>query len=463
MSGVGRLAADWLWLVGKAADPEGTLRLHSPLNDRIQQLFGAGNLGDLVVKLGRKLGPDALASIGDQVQNDMEIYQRINVPNTPLNAVSRGLGALVPDLALSYALPEVKIAHVLFWPALAYTKARGEGKSQAEAVQAAIEAAAMLKAGEPLAPLARELTDSRAVALVKKGFRALLGGEFGFVSGALQPGATPSSALASAVQFGGMSAKGAEPMESRPNAPSAGEGWTGYTASGSGKAEAPEGKGAEGILEGIRRIAGGASNATQASAGGAIRLGRLDYTEGQAQQPFGETKTKWSLERVGEVGRETPEAAPGRASIDEHEKIASFRRRAGIARYVLEDKPTGAVARVEANGRTFYGVSTGLQRGAAKGALRVAAFERLRENFLWARRWSDVEFLKHAEAHALLRAAGSGRLPLRLSIYVDRPTCPWCRNQLGYLLRDLGVEELTIHILGERIPIRILPSSSILE
>jgi hypothetical protein len=213
LSGIGQIGADWLRLTGKAVDPEGTLGLYSPLNARIEELFGARNLGDLIAKLGSKLGPDALQGIGGQVQRGEEVYQRINVPDTPLNAVSKGLGAIVPDLALSYALPEVKIAHALFWPALAYTKARGEGKSQAQAVEAAIEAALMLKAGEPLAPLARELTDSRAVELVKRGARAVLGGEFGFTSGALQPGATRSSALSSAVQFGLMNAKGAEPGE----------------------------------------------------------------------------------------------------------------------------------------------------------------------------------------------------------------------------------------------------------
>jgi hypothetical protein len=300
VSGAGRLATDWLSLMGKAVDPEGTLGLNSPVNAKLQQLFGAKNLGDFVVRIGRKLGPDALSRIGGEIQHDEEIYQRIHVKDTPVNAVSKELGAFVPDLALSYALPEVKIAHVLFWPALAYTKARGAGKSQAEAVEAAMEAAVMLKAGEPLGPLARELTDSRAVELVKKGTRAVLGGELGYVLGAVQPGATPSSALASAVQFGGTSAKGVERGELAVDERIAGEGLRGAAAMSSERAGSkttdearPTGQpGGEGILKGIRRIVFGGPYPAGAGRGNDMGSESLGYAGDEAKPTYEEVAAK---------------------------------------------------------------------------------------------------------------------------------------------------------------------------
>jgi deoxycytidylate deaminase len=56
-----------------------------------------------------------------------------------------------------------------------------------------------------------------------------------------------------------------------------------------------------------------------------------------------------------------------------------------------------------------------------------------------------MRFMNHAEAHALIAAHEMlGTLPSKVTIYVDRITCPFCRNELKYLLKELQIEELKI-------------------
>ena len=67
---------------------------------------------------------------------------------------------------------------------------------------------------------------------------------------------------------------------------------------------------------------------------------------------------------------------------------------------------------------------------------------------------SRRQFLTHAEAQALINAhrQAGGRLPERLTLYVDRPTCPQCfgsmseptERGLRVLAELYGVKELTV-------------------
>ena len=146
------------------------------------------------------------------------------------------------------------------------------------------------------------------------------------------------------------------------------------------------------------------------------------------------------------------------------EEIARFRKKAGLPIFD-GSKSAGAVARVVVDGQQYFGVNTGHQprigsvpfraTGSPKRLYRLDAFEAVKGSFPWARSWADVEFLKHAEAHALLRAARGRSLPRRLTLHVDKITCGWCENQLAPLLRNLGVEELTIYSGDNQIPIRV--------
>jgi hypothetical protein len=145
------------------------------------------------------------------------------------------------------------------------------------------------------------------------------------------------------------------------------------------------------------------------------------------------------------AGQEQPPTEPrGRGAGEAaFSAIASFRTKAGLPDFQADRPNTGAVARIVVGPRAYYGINTGFQAtGEPKRVLRRDAFETLKEDFPWAKNWAWVEFLKHAEALALLRAARSGKLPRRLVMHVDRKLCGWCRSQLPHLMRKLEVEEI---------------------
>jgi hypothetical protein len=133
-------------------------------------------------------------------------------------------------------------------------------------------------------------------------------------------------------------------------------------------------------------------------------------------------------------------------------EIANYRQQTGMPAYQWRPGETGTVAYVEVGGRRFYGHNTGLERkylNTDNRALREAALAEIQnktgqlKNFKYGD-W-DVRFLTHAEAEALVKAhAQFGRLPERMTLYVDRITCNNCEESLPLLVEAYGVKELRI-------------------
>lgn len=82
-----------------------------------------------------------------------------------------------------------------------------------------------------------------------------------------------------------------------------------------------------------------------------------------------------------------------------------------------------------------------------------------------ARKWrkqlgfgnGKAQFLFHAEAHSLMRAYDKfGSFPKNVDIFVDRITCSNCKAYLPDLLKEMGVDELTIHQKnGKKVSIKV--------
>lgn len=142
-----------------------------------------------------------------------------------------------------------------------------------------------------------------------------------------------------------------------------------------------------------------------------------------------------------------PEVRDAQYAKDRFDELADHRTTAGYP--VYRENAPGTVAMVQLNGKTFHGISSGLD--PANYSLPVEArrrlVERLRDKFgLTAKHLGEAEFVSHAEAEALLRAFDHfGALPEVVEIYVDRETCDPCEADLKRIARMLGVKELRIY------------------
>ncbi|MDR6226336.1 pre-toxin TG domain-containing protein [Desmospora profundinema] len=132
--------------------------------------------------------------------------------------------------------------------------------------------------------------------------------------------------------------------------------------------------------------------------------------------------------------------------------------------YSLKNGRTGTVARVEVNGRGIFGVNTTLIK-QSKWAPRHMD---LRRKWLKEVKWvppkknepkhlGHAQSLSHAESHALIRAYErmerlGEKMPKKLTMHVDRPTCNICKGEMPALLKRLGVEELHIFSGGRQVP-----------
>jgi MafB19-like deaminase len=149
-------------------------------------------------------------------------------------------------------------------------------------------------------------------------------------------------------------------------------------------------------------------------------------------------------------------------SAEESSRIAAFRQSHGIPQLDLTPTtggPTGTVATVRVNGRDIYGLNTTLERqylGVDTLAARRAVLQQIQQQ-LGKLQGATIErsgqFLTHAEAQALMNAQRElGKLPERLTLFVDRPTCPQCfgsmseptERGLRVLAELYGVKELTV-------------------
>jgi deoxycytidylate deaminase len=61
-----------------------------------------------------------------------------------------------------------------------------------------------------------------------------------------------------------------------------------------------------------------------------------------------------------------------------------------------------------------------------------------------------AQFLRHAEADSLYAAftKNDDQLPKTVVMYVEKPTCPFCKKGLPLLMQALGVEKLVIYQEG---------------
>jgi hypothetical protein len=123
-------------------------------------------------------------------------------------------------------------------------------------------------------------------------------------------------------------------------------------------------------------------------------------------------------------------------------EIAKFRKLNNLPEFIQSVDTTGTVAKVEIGKKTFFGISSKLSPKSLP--LRRKWFELL--NFNPPRKHlGNARFLSHAEAHALINAFEDiGYLPKKITIFVDRETCRWCVYEIHYLMKKMGIEELTI-------------------
>jgi hypothetical protein len=149
---------------------------------------------------------------------------------------------------------------------------------------------------------------------------------------------------------------------------------------------------------------------------------------------------------------------PGEANAH----IAAYRQAHGMPAIDLTPVtggPTGTVASVRVNGREIYGLNTTLERqylGVDTLAARREVLQQIQQQLgkmPGATIERSAQFLTHAEAQALINAhRTAGRLPERVTLYVDRPTCNMCagstetatENGLRVLAELYGVRELTV-------------------
>jgi MafB19-like deaminase len=143
-------------------------------------------------------------------------------------------------------------------------------------------------------------------------------------------------------------------------------------------------------------------------------------------------------------------------------RIAAYRQTHGMPAIDLTPGtggPTGTVATVRLNGRDVYGLNTTLERqylGVDTLAARQAVLTEIQQT-LGKMQGATIarsgQFLTHAEAQALMNAQRQfGRLPERVTLFVDRPTCPQCfgsmeeptERGLRVLAELYGVKELTV-------------------
>jgi len=129
------------------------------------------------------------------------------------------------------------------------------------------------------------------------------------------------------------------------------------------------------------------------------------------------------------------------------EDIAKFRRENGLPEYSPSPGSTGTVATVNVDGVPYYGRNSLLPGYDRSLEARRELFSNLKGKgkLEGLDDLGDAQFLSHAEADVLLNAhTARGSLPEKMTLAVDRPTCPNCQKYLGDLASELGVKEITI-------------------
>ncbi len=141
-------------------------------------------------------------------------------------------------------------------------------------------------------------------------------------------------------------------------------------------------------------------------------------------------------------------------SIDQNniEKIADFRKSKSLPKFNPDEGKTGTTAFAKISNQEFYGLNSSMERGLGIDSLtlRKEVFERVQNQLgkLKDKNFSpDGQAFTHAEAYTLILAEKQlGKLPEKVTLYVDRKTCNQClgRNGLPLLAELYGIKELTV-------------------
>jgi hypothetical protein len=142
----------------------------------------------------------------------------------------------------------------------------------------------------------------------------------------------------------------------------------------------------------------------------------------------------WLVHNIGKCVDEALEAAFG--TIDRFRKKVGLPQLGSAIPKIGDGK--GTVAFVEVNGKKIFGVNSSVISNDLKNLGR-----KWRDKIGLGRGKDQVFF--HAEAHSLMRAYEKvGALPKEMKMYVDRFSCGNCQTYLPSLMKEMGIEKLTI-------------------
>ena len=166
-------------------------------------------------------------------------------------------------------------------------------------------------------------------------------------------------------------------------------------------------------------------------------------------------------EAVGEPAAKITEFTPNRTTAEIDSKLRSietFRRNNNLPAF-SQSGSSGSVALAEVEGRAYFGMNSTLNESLYSLSVeeRRLWFKQLKSQgkLKGLNSLSEAQFLNHAEAEALIKAykdSATKSLPEKLDLFVDRQTCPSCRDYLGELAGSLGVKEVHIYYLNQTQP-----------
>jgi hypothetical protein len=130
--------------------------------------------------------------------------------------------------------------------------------------------------------------------------------------------------------------------------------------------------------------------------------------------------------------------------------IAEFRKNEKLPVYDQANGDTGTISKLNNGSSPVWGENSGMRSSGIE--LRKKGFNLIKGSYPKAKFWSQVNYLTHAEAHALLQAWESGLVKEHMTMFVDRPTCNMCIKGIGVLMKALGIKSLDVYSGGSFTP-----------
>jgi hypothetical protein len=158
-----------------------------------------------------------------------------------------------------------------------------------------------------------------------------------------------------------------------------------------------------------------------------------------------------------ELVRYLDEVVLSKQALSKIEGLNDYRRKNKLPLYNFKDGATGTIAKIEVNGKSFYGINSSFTPDSL--ILRRKWFDKIK----WVPpkktqplHLGHAQSLTHAEAHSLMSAIEElGKLPLKVTMYVDRPTCNICKGELPAIMKAMGIKELIIFIGNNKQSIKL--------